>query len=183
MEINASWNYLMLDNNLSSKVGSKIDSHWRFPGDGFCPFLLATKRVFTLLLWHRYDIKDDYTLRIKKAMSTDEGTYTCIAENRVGKVEASATLTVRGECSRRGRAMSYMDNCFLMGWAPSFPALVWVPHTLCHGDFTHWFTAWMKSWSCWYRVRNFNWFQWDGISLQLKSCPSVFLLKRRCIYA
>ncbi|XP_074669597.1 roundabout homolog 2 isoform X8 [Strix aluco] len=47
----------------------------------------------------RYDIKDDYTLRIKKAMSTDEGTYTCIAENRVGKVEASATLTVRGECS------------------------------------------------------------------------------------
>ncbi|XP_075290070.1 roundabout homolog 2 isoform X12 [Opisthocomus hoazin] len=43
----------------------------------------------------RYDIKDDYTLRIKKAVSSDEGTYTCIAENRVGKVEASATLTVR----------------------------------------------------------------------------------------
>nr|XP_032654965.1 roundabout homolog 2 isoform X15 [Chelonoidis abingdonii] len=43
----------------------------------------------------RYDIKDDYTLRIKKATSTDEGTYTCIAENRVGKVEASAALTVR----------------------------------------------------------------------------------------
>lgn len=46
---------------------------------------------------HRYDIKDDYTLRIKKALSTDEGTYVCIAENRVGKVEASATLTVRGK--------------------------------------------------------------------------------------
>lgn len=46
---------------------------------------------------HRYDIKDDYTLRIKKAMSTDEGTYLCIAENRVGKVEASASLTVRGK--------------------------------------------------------------------------------------
>ncbi|XP_063249995.1 roundabout homolog 2 isoform X3 [Prinia subflava] len=43
----------------------------------------------------RYDIKDDYTLRIKKALGTDEGTFTCIAENRVGKVEASATLTVR----------------------------------------------------------------------------------------
>ncbi|XP_051047711.1 roundabout homolog 2 isoform X9 [Phodopus roborovskii] len=43
----------------------------------------------------RYDIKDDYTLRIRKAMSTDEGAYMCIAENRVGKVEASATLTVR----------------------------------------------------------------------------------------
>ncbi|XP_037689530.1 roundabout homolog 2 isoform X6 [Choloepus didactylus] len=43
----------------------------------------------------RYDIKDDYTLRIKKALSTDEGSYMCIAENRVGKVESSATLTVR----------------------------------------------------------------------------------------
>ncbi|XP_061483918.1 roundabout homolog 2 isoform X4 [Rhineura floridana] len=43
----------------------------------------------------RYDIKDDYTLRIKKVMSTDEGTYACIAENRVGKAETSATLTVR----------------------------------------------------------------------------------------
>ncbi|XP_044140492.1 roundabout homolog 2 isoform X13 [Bufo gargarizans] len=43
----------------------------------------------------RYDIKDDYTLRIKKAASIDEGTYTCISENRVGKVEASAALTVR----------------------------------------------------------------------------------------
>lgn len=59
---------------------------------------------FFFFLQHRYDIKDDYTLRIKKAMSTDEGTYTCIAENRVGKVEASATLTVRGECSCRERA-------------------------------------------------------------------------------
>ncbi|XP_063812403.1 roundabout homolog 2 isoform X11 [Pseudophryne corroboree] len=43
----------------------------------------------------RYDIKDDYTLRIKKAASSDEGTYACISENRVGKVEAAATLTVR----------------------------------------------------------------------------------------
>ncbi|CAI9532936.1 unnamed protein product [Staurois parvus] len=43
----------------------------------------------------RYDVKDDYTLRIKKAASIDEGTYTCISENRVGKIEAAATLTVR----------------------------------------------------------------------------------------
>ncbi|XP_041439293.1 roundabout homolog 2 isoform X3 [Xenopus laevis] len=43
----------------------------------------------------RYDIKDDYTLRIKKASGSDEGTFTCISENRVGKIEASATLTVR----------------------------------------------------------------------------------------
>ncbi|XP_034024260.1 roundabout homolog 2 isoform X4 [Thalassophryne amazonica] len=46
----------------------------------------------------RYEIKydkDDYVLRIKKASVNDEGTFTCVAENRVGKLEASATLTVR----------------------------------------------------------------------------------------
>ncbi|XP_062409105.1 roundabout homolog 2-like [Sardina pilchardus] len=46
----------------------------------------------------RYDVKfdkEDYLLRIKKASAGDEGTFTCVAENRVGKVEASATLTVR----------------------------------------------------------------------------------------
>ncbi|XP_028818348.1 roundabout homolog 2 isoform X1 [Denticeps clupeoides] len=46
----------------------------------------------------RYDIKydkEDYLLRIKKASAGDEGTFTCLAENRVGKVEAPATLTVR----------------------------------------------------------------------------------------
>lgn len=48
---------------------------------------------------NRYEIKfekDDYVLRLKKATVSDEGTFTCVTENRVGKLEASATLTVRG---------------------------------------------------------------------------------------
>lgn len=47
----------------------------------------------------RYDIryeKEDFLLRIKKASVSDQGTYVCLAENRVGKVEASAYLTIRG---------------------------------------------------------------------------------------
>uniref|UniRef100_A0A671YCE7 Roundabout, axon guidance receptor, homolog 2 (Drosophila) n=1 Tax=Sparus aurata TaxID=8175 RepID=A0A671YCE7_SPAAU len=44
----------------------------------------------------RYYDKEDYVLRVKKASVNDEGTFTCVAENRVGKLEASATLTVRG---------------------------------------------------------------------------------------
>ena len=47
----------------------------------------------------RYEIKydkDDYVLRVKKASAGDEGTFTCVAENRVGKGEASASLIVRG---------------------------------------------------------------------------------------
>ncbi|KAL0994173.1 hypothetical protein UPYG_G00118740 [Umbra pygmaea] len=46
----------------------------------------------------RYDIryeKDDFLLKIKKVSAGDQGTFTCVAENRVGKAEASATLTVR----------------------------------------------------------------------------------------
>ncbi|XP_077421337.1 roundabout homolog 2 isoform X13 [Vanacampus margaritifer] len=46
----------------------------------------------------RYEIKydkDDYVLRVKKASVNDEGTFSCVAENRVGKLEATATLTVR----------------------------------------------------------------------------------------
>ncbi|XP_075876403.1 roundabout homolog 2-like [Nelusetta ayraudi] len=46
----------------------------------------------------RYDIrydKEDFLLRIKKASVGDQGTYACLAENRVGKVEASAYLTIR----------------------------------------------------------------------------------------
>ncbi|MEQ2188722.1 Roundabout 2, partial [Goodea atripinnis] len=45
-----------------------------------------------------YDIRyerEDFLLRIKKASVSDQGTFTCIAENRVGKVEASAYLTIR----------------------------------------------------------------------------------------
>uniref|UniRef100_A0A8C6TNF4 Roundabout, axon guidance receptor, homolog 2 (Drosophila) n=1 Tax=Neogobius melanostomus TaxID=47308 RepID=A0A8C6TNF4_9GOBI len=41
-----------------------------------------------------YD-KDDYVLRIKKTSIGDEGVFSCVAENRVGKLEATATLTVR----------------------------------------------------------------------------------------
>uniref|UniRef100_A0AAX7SH26 Roundabout, axon guidance receptor, homolog 2 (Drosophila) n=1 Tax=Astatotilapia calliptera TaxID=8154 RepID=A0AAX7SH26_ASTCA len=51
--------------------------------------------------WRKDDIDvprgryEDYVLRVKKASINDEGTFTCVAENRVGKLEASATLTVR----------------------------------------------------------------------------------------
>lgn len=47
----------------------------------------------------RYDVryeKEDFLLRIKKVALSDQGTYACLAENRVGKVESSAYLTIRG---------------------------------------------------------------------------------------
>ncbi|XP_064158689.1 roundabout homolog 2 isoform X4 [Anguilla rostrata] len=73
----------------------------------------------------RYEIKydkEDYLLRIKKAAGGDEGTYTCVAENRVGKVEASATLTVRGEF---GAAPQFVirprDQIVAQGRTATFP--------------------------------------------------------------
>ncbi|XP_018586176.2 roundabout homolog 1-like isoform X3 [Scleropages formosus] len=42
----------------------------------------------------RFDILEDHTLNIKRVTPADVGSYTCVAENMVGKAEASATLTV-----------------------------------------------------------------------------------------
>ncbi|MEQ2266466.1 Roundabout 1, partial [Xenotaenia resolanae] len=44
----------------------------------------------------RYEIREDHTLKIRRVISADVGSYTCVAENMVGKAEASATLTVHG---------------------------------------------------------------------------------------
>uniref|UniRef100_A0A3B5QEJ9 Roundabout, axon guidance receptor, homolog 1 (Drosophila) n=1 Tax=Xiphophorus maculatus TaxID=8083 RepID=A0A3B5QEJ9_XIPMA len=42
----------------------------------------------------RFEILEDHTLIVRQVASPDEGSYTCMAENMVGKSEASATLTV-----------------------------------------------------------------------------------------
>uniref|UniRef100_A0A8C1VFB3 Roundabout, axon guidance receptor, homolog 2 (Drosophila) n=1 Tax=Cyprinus carpio TaxID=7962 RepID=A0A8C1VFB3_CYPCA len=72
----------------------------------------------------RYDIKydkDDYVLRIKKAAASDEGTFTCVAENRVGKTEASATLTVRGQLTAPQFVIRPRDQIVAQGRTASFP--------------------------------------------------------------
>ncbi|XP_029925047.1 roundabout homolog 1-like [Myripristis murdjan] len=42
----------------------------------------------------RFEILDDHTLIVRRVSTSDEGSYTCVVENMVGKSEASATLTV-----------------------------------------------------------------------------------------
>ncbi|XP_061904069.1 roundabout homolog 1-like isoform X1 [Entelurus aequoreus] len=42
----------------------------------------------------RYEILEDHTLIVRQVTSSDEGSYTCVVENMVGKSEATATLTV-----------------------------------------------------------------------------------------
>ncbi|XP_053298098.1 roundabout homolog 2-like [Pleuronectes platessa] len=73
----------------------------------------------------RYDIryeKEDFLLRIKKASVSDQGTFACLAENRVGKVEASAYLTIR---ARPVEAPQFVvrprDQIVAQGRAATFP--------------------------------------------------------------
>ncbi|XP_060929477.1 roundabout homolog 2 [Limanda limanda] len=73
----------------------------------------------------RYEIKhdkEDYVLRVKKASVNDEGMFTCLADNRVGKLEASATLTVR---ARPVAAPQFVirprDQIVAQGRTASFP--------------------------------------------------------------
>ncbi|XP_074466120.1 roundabout homolog 1-like isoform X1 [Sebastes fasciatus] len=42
----------------------------------------------------RFEILEDHTLIVRQVTSSDEGSYTCVVENMVGKSESSATLTV-----------------------------------------------------------------------------------------
>lgn len=49
------------------------------------------------MFYSRYEIREDHTLKIRRLVSADVGSYTCVAENMVGKAEASATLTVHGK--------------------------------------------------------------------------------------
>lgn len=58
----------------------------------------------------RYEIRDDHTLKIRKVMAGDMGSYTCVAENMVGKAEASATLTVQGKVWE-----TICFGCFIIG--------------------------------------------------------------------
>uniref|UniRef100_G3QAB9 Roundabout, axon guidance receptor, homolog 1 (Drosophila) n=1 Tax=Gasterosteus aculeatus aculeatus TaxID=481459 RepID=G3QAB9_GASAC len=42
----------------------------------------------------RFETLEDHTLIVRQVTSSDEGSYTCVVENMVGKSESSATLTV-----------------------------------------------------------------------------------------
>ncbi|KAB0376659.1 hypothetical protein FD755_011103 [Muntiacus reevesi] len=42
----------------------------------------------------RYEIQNDHSLRIGRVSAEDQGTYTCVAENSVGRAEASGSLIV-----------------------------------------------------------------------------------------
>nr|XP_020843498.1 roundabout homolog 1 isoform X3 [Phascolarctos cinereus] len=82
----------------------------------------------------RYEIRDDHTLKIRKVMAGDMGSYTCVAENMVGKAEASATLTVQVESEPPHFVVKPRDQVAALGRTVTFqceatgnpqPAIFW----------------------------------------------------------
>uniref|UniRef100_A0A8C7HJT2 Roundabout homolog 2 n=1 Tax=Oncorhynchus kisutch TaxID=8019 RepID=A0A8C7HJT2_ONCKI len=79
----------------------------------------------------RFEIRSDNSLRLTGVREEDEGTYTCMSENSVGKTEASAMLQVhvppqiaikpRDQNSAQGRSVTF--RCGTRG-NPS-PAIFW----------------------------------------------------------
>ncbi|MEE6484551.1 hypothetical protein FKM82_013906 [Ascaphus truei] len=79
----------------------------------------------------RYEIRNDNTLRISRVSAEDEGTYTCVTENSVGKSEASGSLGVhvppqlvtrpRDQIVVQGRTVTF--QCETKGNPP--PAVFW----------------------------------------------------------
>ncbi|XP_069470643.1 roundabout homolog 3 isoform X2 [Ambystoma mexicanum] len=79
----------------------------------------------------RYEIRNDNTLRITRVSADDEGTYTCVTENSVGKSEASGSLSVhvppqlvtrpRDQIVAQGRTVTF--HCDTKGNPP--PAVFW----------------------------------------------------------
>nr|XP_056716010.1 roundabout homolog 3 isoform X10 [Euleptes europaea] len=79
----------------------------------------------------RSEIQNDNTLRISRVSAEDEGTYTCVAENSVGKSEASGSLSVhvppqlvtrpRDQIVAQGRTVTF--QCETKGNPP--PAVFW----------------------------------------------------------
>ncbi|KAK2517807.1 roundabout-like protein 2 [Columba livia] len=63
-----------------------------------CTLLVPRHPAGTVAWWGphvpRWEVLPDNTLRIRRLQVEDEGTYTCMADNSVGRAEASGTLTV-----------------------------------------------------------------------------------------
>ena len=62
----------------------------------------------------RFEIRSDNSLRLTLVRAEDEGTYTCVSENSVGKAEASGSLQVHGETRGRSTALTIHTNTYIV---------------------------------------------------------------------
>lgn len=58
---------------------------------------ISFQSAFPMTVFFRFEIRSDNSLRLTQVRAEDEGTFTCVSENSVGKAEASGTLQVHGK--------------------------------------------------------------------------------------
>ncbi|KAG5196346.1 hypothetical protein JEQ12_011032 [Ovis aries] len=73
-------------------AGAPVDFPCEVQGDP--PPRLRWRKEDGELPTGRYEIQSDHRLQIRRVSAEDEGTYTCVAENSVGRAEASGSLIV-----------------------------------------------------------------------------------------
>ncbi|XP_068600469.1 roundabout homolog 1-like [Brachionichthys hirsutus] len=82
----------------------------------------------------RFEILEENTLVIRQVTSSDEGSYTCVVENMVGKSEASATLSVHVDAVPPAFAVRPRNQAVAVGRVVTFqceatgnpqPAIFW----------------------------------------------------------
>ncbi|XP_045441431.1 roundabout homolog 3 [Pipistrellus kuhlii] len=78
----------------SQVVLAEAPAHFPCEVQGDPPPRLHWRREDGELPTGRYEIRSDHSLWIGRVSAEDEGTYTCVAENSVGRAEASGSLSV-----------------------------------------------------------------------------------------
>ncbi|CAB1348159.1 unnamed protein product [Coregonus sp. 'balchen'] len=71
----------------------------------------------------RYEIREDHTLKIRRLTSADVGSYTCVAENMVGRAEAANRKQLVTDCEHSERSHSVEQG----GLDPPNPKPSWEP--------------------------------------------------------
>lgn len=96
----------------------------------FCSIYTPHRLLFSLSWPNRFEIRSDNSLRLIRVRAEDEGTYTCVTENSVGKTEASAVLQVHGK-TRIRPLFSGFNVCFDKPKYNSERSLIFLASCMC----------------------------------------------------
>lgn len=124
----------MLDNNLSSKVGSDWIQRWIQTGIFqvivFVHFCCPQKEFSFFGCDTGMTSRTTTPCALRKPWARTKEPTPALLRIEWGKWKPLPRSRCEVSVPRGAGPVSHTDNCFLMGWATSFPAFVWVTHAL-----------------------------------------------------